>query len=76
MLLLARSGVNDIQDTPDPGRNHDKYLAYPDYPAYPRSRRVRRSRIRRYGRNLVVIDRRYPSSKTCSACGHRLQGGE
>jgi putative transposase len=28
----------------------------------------------RYGRNLVVIDRWYPSSKTCSACGHRLAG--
>ena len=26
----------------------------------------------RYGRNLVVIDRWYPSSKTCSACGHLL----
>jgi putative transposase len=26
----------------------------------------------RYGRRLVVIDRWYPSSKTCSACGHRL----
>ena len=23
-----------------------------------------------YGRELVVIDRFYPSSKTCSACGH------
>jgi putative transposase len=23
-----------------------------------------------YGRDLVVIDRWYPSSKTCSACGH------
>jgi putative transposase len=23
-----------------------------------------------YGRNLVVVDRWYPSSKTCSACGH------
>ena len=28
----------------------------------------------RYGRDLVVIDRWYPSSKTCSACGHRLAG--
>jgi putative transposase len=27
-----------------------------------------------YGRRLVVIDRWYPSSKTCSACGHRLAG--
>jgi len=26
----------------------------------------------RYGRRLVVIDRWYPSSKTCSGCGHRL----
>jgi len=26
----------------------------------------------RYGRALVVIDRWYPSSKTCSACGHLL----
>ena len=26
----------------------------------------------RYGRDLIVIDRWYPSSKTCSACGHLL----
>jgi putative transposase len=26
----------------------------------------------RYGRTLVVIDRWYPSSKACSACGHLL----
>jgi putative transposase len=26
----------------------------------------------RYGRELAVIDRWYPSSKTCSACGHLL----
>ena len=28
--------------------------------------------LARYGRRLVVIDRWFPSSKTCSACGHRL----
>jgi putative transposase len=28
----------------------------------------------RYGRDLVVIDRWYPSSKICSACGHLLAG--
>jgi putative transposase len=28
----------------------------------------------RYGRHLVVIDRWYPSSKTCSACGYVLAG--
>jgi putative transposase len=26
----------------------------------------------RYGRHLIVIDRWYPSSKACSACGHLL----
>jgi putative transposase len=26
----------------------------------------------RYGRRVIVIDRWYPSSKTCSACGHLL----
>jgi putative transposase len=29
-------------------------------------------KCQRYGRRLVVIDRWYPSSKTCSACGHQL----
>jgi putative transposase len=28
----------------------------------------------RAGRELIVIDRWYPSSKTCSACGHLLAG--
>ncbi len=31
-------------------------------------------KCQRYGRNLIVIDRWYPSSKTCSACGHLLGG--
>ena len=26
----------------------------------------------RYGRTVAVVDRWYPSSKTCSACGHLL----
>ena len=29
-------------------------------------------KCQRYGRDLVVISRWYPSSKTCSACGHLL----
>jgi putative transposase len=29
-------------------------------------------KCQRYGRRLVVVDRWYPSSKTCSACGHLL----
>ena len=30
-------------------------------------------KCQRYGRRLIVIDRWYPSSKTCSACGHLLE---
>jgi putative transposase len=35
-------------------------------------RRQLEYKCERYGRRLVVIDRWYPSSKTCSACGYRL----
>ena len=35
-------------------------------------RRQLEYKCQRYGRRLVVIDRWYPSSKTCSACGHLL----
>jgi putative transposase len=35
-------------------------------------RRQLEYKCHRHGRQLVVIDRWYPSSKTCSACGHLL----
>jgi putative transposase len=35
-------------------------------------RRQLQYKCQRYGRQLVVIGRWYPSSKTCSVCGHRL----
>jgi len=35
-------------------------------------RRQLEYKCQRYGRQLVVIDRWYPSTKTCSACGHLL----
>ena len=35
-------------------------------------RRQLEYKCERYGRRLIVIDRWYPSSKTCSACGHLL----
>ncbi|WP_093592918.1 RNA-guided endonuclease InsQ/TnpB family protein [Lentzea waywayandensis] len=35
-------------------------------------RRQLQYKCARAGRTLVVIDRWYPSSKTCSTCGHRL----
>jgi putative transposase len=37
-------------------------------------RRQLEYKCQRYGRELVVIDRWYPSSKACSACGHLLAG--
>ncbi|GGP95590.1 RNA-guided endonuclease InsQ/TnpB family protein [Streptosporangium pseudovulgare] len=35
-------------------------------------RRMLEYKAAKYGRHLMVIDRWYPSSKTCSACGHLL----
>ena len=35
-------------------------------------RRMLECKTARAGRHLIVIDRWYPSSKTCSACGHLL----
>ena len=35
-------------------------------------RRMLEYKAARYGRHLIVIDRWYPSSKTCSACGYVL----
>jgi len=35
-------------------------------------RRQLEYKCQRYGRRMVVIDRWYPSSKACSACGHLL----
>jgi putative transposase len=35
-------------------------------------RRMLAYKTERHGRHLVVVDRWYPSSKTCSACGHLL----
>ncbi|MGH3241238.1 MAG: RNA-guided endonuclease InsQ/TnpB family protein [Spirillospora sp.] len=35
-------------------------------------RRQLEYKAERYGRRLIVIDRWYPSSKTCSSCGHLL----
>jgi putative transposase len=35
-------------------------------------RRMLGYKAARYGRRVIVIDRWYPSSKTCSACGHLL----
>jgi putative transposase len=52
-------------------RNHSLARAISDcgWGAY---RQMIEYKAARYGRQVIVIDRWYPSSKTCSACGHLL----
>jgi putative transposase len=52
-------------------RNHSLARAISDC-GWGEFRRQLEYKCERYGRTLVVIDRWYPSSKTCSACGHLL----
>ena len=52
-------------------RNHRLARAIADC-GWGEFRRQLEYKCQRYGRELVVIDRWYPSSKTCSACGHLL----
>ena len=52
-------------------RNHHLSRAISDC-GWGEFRRQLEYKCQRYGRRLVVIDRWYPSSKTCSACGHLL----
>lgn len=52
-------------------RNHRLARAISDCGWY-EFRRQLTYKCQRYGRRLVVIDRWYPSSKVCSACGHQL----
>jgi putative transposase len=52
-------------------RNHRLARAISDC-GWGEFRRQLEYKCQRYGRDLVVIDRWFPSSKTCSACRHRL----
>ena len=52
-------------------RNHHLSRAISDC-GWGEFRRQLAYKCERYGRRLVVIDRWYPSSKTCSGCGHLL----
>jgi putative transposase len=52
-------------------RNHKLAKAISDC-GWGEFRRQLGYKCERYGRELVVIDRWYPSSRTCSACGHLL----
>jgi putative transposase len=52
-------------------RNHTLARAISDC-GWGEFRRMVEYKADRYGRHLIVTDRWYPSSKTCSACGHLL----
>ncbi|GAA4522289.1 RNA-guided endonuclease TnpB family protein [Actinoallomurus oryzae] len=43
-----------------------------DHDVWGEFRRQLKYKAARYGRHLIVIDRWYPSSNTCSTCGHLL----
>ena len=53
-------------------RNHSLARAISDS-GWGEFRRQLQYKTARAGRHLIVIDRFYPSSKTCSACGHLLK---
>jgi putative transposase len=71
--LVRENDVIVIEDLNVSGmiRNHGLARAISDS-GWGEFRRQLAYKCERYGRELVVIDRWYPSSKTCSVCGHLL----
>ncbi|WP_237047569.1 transposase [Lentzea guizhouensis] len=71
--LVRSAEVIAIEDLDISGmvRSHHLARAISDA-SWGEFRRQLEYKCARAGRTLVVIDRWYPSSKTCSACGHQL----
>ena len=71
--LVRSADVIAIEDLNVPGMVRNRHLARAISDCgWGEFRRQLAYKCKRYGRELVVIDRWYPSSKTCSACGHLL----
>jgi putative transposase len=71
--LVRESDVIVIEDLNVAGMVRNRHLARVISDCgWGEFRRQLEYKCQRYGRRLVVIDRWYPSSKTCSACGHLL----
>jgi len=71
--LVRESDVIVIEDLNVAGMVRNRHLARAiSGCGWGEFRRQLAYKCQRYGRRLVVIDRWYPSSKTCSACGHLL----
>ena len=73
--LVRQNNVVAIEDLNVSGMVRNRHLARAISDCgWGEFRRQLAYKCERYGRSLVVIDRWYPSSKTCSACGHLLAG--
>jgi putative transposase len=71
--LIRSADTIVIEDLHVVGMVHNRHLARVISDCgWGEFRRQLEYKCQRYGRRLVVIDRWYPSSKTCSACGHVL----
>jgi len=71
--LVSRNDVIVIEDLNVRGMVRNRHLARAISDCgWGEFRRQLDYKCQRYGRQLVVIDRWYPSSKTCSVCGHLL----
>jgi putative transposase len=71
--LVRQNDMIVIEDLNVAGMVRNRYLARAiSGCGWGEFRRQLAYKCQRYGRRLVVIDRWYPSSKTCSACGHLL----
>jgi putative transposase len=71
--LVRSADVIAIEDLSVKNMVRNRYLARAISDAgWGEFRRQLEYKCRRAGRTLVVIDRWYPSSKTCSACGYAL----
>jgi putative transposase len=71
--LVRMADLIVIEDLNVVGMVRNRHLARAIYDCgWGEFRRQLVYKCQRYGRRLVVIDRWYPSSKTCSACGHLL----
>jgi putative transposase len=71
--LVRQNDVIVIEDLNVAGMIRNRHLARAIADCgWSEFRRQLEYKCQRYGRRLVVIDRWYPSSKTCSACGHLL----
>jgi putative transposase len=71
--LVRRNDLIAIEDLAVANMVRNRHLARAISDcAWGEFRRQLEYKCQRYGRRLVVIDRWYPSSKTCSVCGHLL----